>query len=222
MMEKCPKCNRRRARRTCPALGEMICTVCCGTKRVTEINSPEDCSYLITSHSHPPAALQKQRTRDLNFLLPLLQGMTEQQQSLMIFIQGCLRRDRPDEIAMTDSDIEQSVRAVAETYETASRGIIYEHSAGVAAAERLSSELRTIIEKQRTEGLRISDGEVAEVLRRTEAGLRKAQSSLPGDDTAYLELLKRVLTDEKNDSHSTDGLLRRNKAASDSGLILPS
>ena len=47
----CPLCGKRNARRACPALGHLICAVCCGTKRLTEIACPSDCGYLATARS---------------------------------------------------------------------------------------------------------------------------------------------------------------------------
>ena len=148
MGQKCSLCRRRRGRRACPALGESICASCCGTKRLVEISCPADCPYLRSSQSHPPAAVQRQRERDLRFLIPLLEGMTERQHELTLLLQGLLRNDRPDAPAMLDDDVANAARALAETYETASRGIIYEHSAGTPSAERLSAEFRTLIESR--------------------------------------------------------------------------
>jgi hypothetical protein len=45
-MEKCVSCGRKRGMRDCPALGKMICPVCCGTKRKKEISCPEGCEIL--------------------------------------------------------------------------------------------------------------------------------------------------------------------------------
>ena len=123
--------------------------------------------------------------------------MTEQQQELALLIQGFLRNDRPDAPAMVDDDVAQAARALAETYETASRGIIYEHTASTPSAERLSTEFRTLIEAQRAEGLRLTDSEVAQVIRGIETGAREARGTLPGETAAYLGLLKRVLRPPK-------------------------
>ena len=38
--QKCPSCRERSPKRSCPALGAMICTVCCATKRQVEIQCP--------------------------------------------------------------------------------------------------------------------------------------------------------------------------------------
>ena len=86
----CPLCERRRARRACPALGHQICAVCCGTKRVTEITCPPDCGYLASAKTHPPAALQRQQERDAQFVLPVIRGLSERQYQLFFLVQGTL------------------------------------------------------------------------------------------------------------------------------------
>ena len=213
MDRKCPLCRRRRARRACPARGDAICATCCGTKRLVEISCPQDCTYLAAAHSHPPASVQRQRERDLQFLVPLLQGLTERQQHLMLLVQGFLRRGRPDEPTRADDIVEQAARALAETYETASRGIIYEHAPRAASAERLGGEIKSLIEAQRTAGMHVGDADIAQVMRRIEGGAQAAASALPGDATAYLQLLRRLLRDPAATGASSDG--------SETGDIVP-
>lgn len=218
----CPLCGRRRAKRACPALGHAICPVCCGTKRRSEIPCPDDCVYLRTSQSHPPAAVQRQRERDLQFLLPLLQGLSESQQRATLLLQDFLRHQRPDAPALGDDDVAQASRALAETYETASRGIIYEHAAGLASAERLSADLKSVVEARRSEGLTLSDAELAAVLRRIETGARNARSALGGGRIAYLELLRRVFEDASasvEDPMAPDA--ESESMSGTSGLIIP-
>src|SRR2546430_17653885 len=48
----CPICDRRKPARFCPAKGEKICAVCCGTEREVTIDCPSDCSYLIAAHRY--------------------------------------------------------------------------------------------------------------------------------------------------------------------------
>lgn len=45
-MAKCASCNSRKGKRNCPALGNVICNQCCGSKRGNEIDCPDDCFYL--------------------------------------------------------------------------------------------------------------------------------------------------------------------------------
>jgi hypothetical protein len=42
----CSYCDRRSGKRSCPALGGVICASCCGRHRLREIACPSDCVYL--------------------------------------------------------------------------------------------------------------------------------------------------------------------------------
>ena len=100
----------------------------------------------------------------------------------------CRRPTRPTAAS------EQAALALSQTYETASRGILYEHSARTAAAQRLAGAMKPVIEADRANGARISDHDIAGVLRRVEAGAREARGALDDGDEerAYLSMLKRV------------------------------
>lgn len=139
--------------------------------------------------------VQRQHERDVIFALPLLQGLTERQRELLLLVQGFLRHERPDAPALIDDDIAQGSLALAETYETASRGIIYDHQAGLPSAARLGADIKTLIETARGKGLRVGDADVATVLRRIERAAREARSTLPGESSAFLGFLRRILPD---------------------------
>ena len=217
MRKQCPQCERRRPRRACPALGQTICAVCCGTKRLVEINCPPDCGYLASSKMHPPAMVQRQQERDMLFAFPLLQGLTGKQHELLLLVQGFLRGDRPDAPALADDDVAQASLALAETYETASRGIIYDHQAGLPSAKRLAAEIKTLVEAARGKGLRAGDADMATVFRRIERAAREAHSTLPGKSTAYLGFLKRILREPGGEGTASGD----RSITADSGLILP-
>ena len=195
MKPTCPLCERRRASRACPATGQRICAVCCGTKRMVEIDCPPDCGYLRTSQAHPPAVVQRQQERDMVFVLQMIQGLTARQQEILVLVQGFLRAERPDSAALADDDVARAARALAETYETASRGIIYEHVAALPAAARLGADIKALVERASGEGAAIRDADVAAALRCVERAAETAAKSLPGGDRAYLELLRRILRD---------------------------
>lgn len=190
---KCPACGTRRARRACPALGQQICPVCCGTKRRVEIACPSDCSYLRSADAHPPAVVQRQQERDLGFLLPLLGQLTERQQQIALLLQAAVRADGPDAPSRSDADVEQAAKATAETFETASRGIVYEHRATSLDGQRLAGRMQALIEEQRKEGVRLPDGDVAAAARCIETAARDARGVLAGGDGAYLALVDRLL-----------------------------
>src|SRR5918999_1003181 len=124
----CPLCRTRKARRACPALGQTICSVCCATKRVTEIACPPDCAYLATAREHPAAVVRKQQERDVAVLLPTIQHLTERQYQLFFLFQTVIARHKPEGFArVVDEDVAEAAAAMAATLETAARGVIYDH-----------------------------------------------------------------------------------------------
>ncbi|HKF26267.1 MAG TPA: hypothetical protein VKB24_09830, partial [Candidatus Acidoferrum sp.] len=48
----CPICEKRKAARYCPAKGQKICAVCCGTEREVTISCPSECAYLVAAHRY--------------------------------------------------------------------------------------------------------------------------------------------------------------------------
>jgi len=45
-MAKCSKCKRRKGKRHCVALGDYLCSLCCGLLREKEIHCPQSCTFL--------------------------------------------------------------------------------------------------------------------------------------------------------------------------------
>ena len=72
----------RANRRACPAVGKQICAVCCGTKRLVQIQCPPDCVYLTTARDHPPAALVRRQQQDLGLLVHFMRDLNERQSQL--------------------------------------------------------------------------------------------------------------------------------------------
>ena len=143
---KCPVCRERKPRRSCPALGTTICTVCCATKRQVEIACPSDCIYLASARSHPPAVVQRRQERDMSFVLPIVSELTETQYRLLLLFQSAIVSHAPAAVpALRDEDVAEAAAAAAATLETARKGIIYEHQAVSVPAQRLTSELGKVV-----------------------------------------------------------------------------
>lgn len=198
-MQKCPVCRERKPKRSCPALGQTICTVCCATKRQVEIACPLDCPYLSSARSHPPAVVQRRQERDLTFMLPLISDLTETQYRLTLLFQSVVVRHAEGAVpALLDVDIAEATAALAATLETAGKGIIYEHHAVSVPAQHLTAALRStfaeLVAQNTTQQGRI-ERESAVALRRIERGARTAAQALAGDDPpVYLGLLQRMLS----------------------------
>jgi hypothetical protein len=190
----CPVCNQRKARRECPALGQTICTVCCATKRMVEINCPSDCPHLAAAREHPAAAVKRQQERDVAMLLPTIRELTERQYQLFFLFQTAIARHTPEGFArLNDDDVADAVGALAATFETAARGVIYEHAPESPVARRLTDDLRSMLDEMKQQGAKVYDHETAVVLRAIENGARDVQKQSGGAADAYLTLVGRLL-----------------------------
>ena len=197
----CPACGHRKGRRECPALGQLICAVCCGTKRVVEIQCPATCGYLTSAREHPAAVVRRQQERDVAMLLPTIRHLTERQYQLFFLFQTLVARHVPEGFArLVDDDVADAAGTFAATLETASRGVIYEHPPGSVLAQRLVVAMKAMLAQVKEQGATVYDREAAIVLRAIELGAREIRkvSPLPraeprGGDTAYLELVGRLL-----------------------------
>lgn len=189
----CPSCQKRKGRRDCPALGQRICAVCCGTKRLVEIRCPADCPHLVAARSHPAAVVRRQQERDSAVLIPSIRHLNERQQQLFFLFQAVIAGHTPEGFArLIDEDVEQAAGAAAATLETAARGIVYEHTPTSATAQRLAREMADRLEEARKRGVTIYDAEAAIALRAIEQGVRDARAS-GGGEQAYLALMGRLL-----------------------------
>src|SRR6188508_3742230 len=198
----CPICRTREPRRACPALQQTICPVCCGTKRLTEIQCPDDCVYLTSAREHPAAVVKRQQQHDVAILLPTLQGLTERQHQLFFLFQSLIARHTPAGFSrLLDDDVAEAAAAVAATLETAARGVIYEHAAQSLPAQRLASEMKAMLADLQQQGVKVYDREVAIVLRAIEKGARETRTIEPGD-ASYLTLMARLLQRNKSGKES--------------------
>jgi len=189
----CASCGQRKARRECPALGRSICPTCCGTKRLVEIRCPSSCAYLAAAREHPAAVVRRQQERDVAQLLPTIRELTERQHQLFFLFHSVVARHRPEGLArLVDADVAEAAAAMAATLETASRGVIYEHTPQSPVAKSLLAEMKTLLAQMRERGTTVYDGEAAIAIRAIEQGARTLRT--PGDsETVYLELVSRLL-----------------------------
>lgn len=192
----CPLCRHRKAKRSCPALGRDICTVCCGTKRLTEIACTPDCVYLESAQRHPAAVVKKQQEHDLTILLGALGRLSETQLQLFFLIQTFIARFAPEGLSrLVDADVAEAAGALAASFETSARGVLYEHQAPSIGGEALRRELKTFLAQLGRGGGSRFEREAAEVLRGIERGARHepASSGTSASATEYLTLVARVL-----------------------------
>lgn len=204
----CPLCRQRKAKRACPGVGHDICTVCCGTKRLTEIVCPPDCVYLESAQRHPAAAVKRQMEQDLEVLMGALGQLSEPELQLFFLIQTFITRFAPAAGApLTDRDVAEAVGALASTYETADRGVIYEHQAASLAAEALRRELKAFLTEIGARGGTRFDRAAATVLRGIQRGAAHDAPGVGAGAVDYLQLAARVLQERPPNRHGSSASL---------------
>lgn len=202
----CPLCRARKARRTCPGVGQQICAVCCGTKRLVEIACPPDCIYLTTAQRHPAAAVKRQQEQDVAVLLSALGRLSEPQLQIFFVLHAFIARFRPDGRSLGDADVADAAGALATSFETASRGVLYEEQLTSPGAEALRRELKSYLATLAgdADGSRF-EREVAGVLRGIERGARHQVPGIGEGPVDYLVLVSRILHERPPDATQAGG-----------------
>jgi len=141
----CPICERRKAARYCPAKGEKICAVCCGTDREVTINCPADCAYLVAAHRY-----EDEHRRSIPSDTPLLdekipQDIVYAHQQLMAAIAFSIAKFCAAQPSATDPDVLAALVALAQTYKTLTSGIIYEKPPDLPLPRELYAALATFL-----------------------------------------------------------------------------
>jgi len=123
----CPLCSKRRPERFCPAQGEKICAVCCGTERERTLDCPADCAYLVTAHRYEQENRVSLAAGELPFPgVEVPRDLIYEQQALVNGLAHALVMFSGEQRALTDSDALAAISALAETYRTLVSGIYYE------------------------------------------------------------------------------------------------
>jgi hypothetical protein len=143
----CPICQKRKAKRFCPAKAASICSVCCGTEREVTLDCPSECPYLIESRRHdferrefdwsklpfPDVKVDRAIARDQGPLLSVLPLSISE-----------FARANP---SLVDTDVVAALQALAETYRTLTSGIYYEKPPDFGLQRQLYMVLENSIQK---------------------------------------------------------------------------
>lgn len=141
----CPICEKRKAERFCPAKGEKICAICCGTYREVTIDCPADCSHLIAAHRYEDG---HQRTLPAD--TPLLDekippDMVHTHQQLMAALAFSIAKSCAVQPDAVDTDVLAAIQALAGTHKTLASGIIYEKPPDAPLPRELYAALMAFI-----------------------------------------------------------------------------
>lgn len=149
--------------------------------------------------------IQRRQERDARFLLPIVDGLGPRQSQLFFVVQEAFHRlAESGEIPVNDDVVRDTARALAATYDTASKGIIYEHQPSSPSAVRLVRELKPLLEGKDGRGPVANERDLVDVLRRVDRAATEARKALEGDAHAYLDLLGRLMRSSSGAAGSSD------------------
>jgi len=150
----CAICEKRKAVRFCPAKGEKICAVCCGTEREVAIDCVADCSHLLAAHRY-----ENGHRRAIPADTPLLdvempRDIVHTQQKLIAALAFAVAKFCAVQPVATDPDVLAALQALAETRRTLISGIFYEKPPDAPLPRELYAAVGTLlaeIKKQQAE-----------------------------------------------------------------------
>ncbi|MGD9905634.1 MAG: hypothetical protein AB7U83_19350 [Vicinamibacterales bacterium] len=130
--------------------------------------------------------------------------LTEGQLELFFLVHSFLQKPAPvGAPRLVDHEVADAATAVAATLETASRGVIFEHSATTPNGQRLAADLRTLLGEAGKGGGSRFEREAAVVLRAiARAAAEPVGKSL--DARSYLDLVSRILREGSPEAPADD------------------
>jgi hypothetical protein len=135
----------------------------------------------------------------------LARDFNERQSELFLLAGTFLTRyPSPDLQPLLDDDIAEAAAALAATFETSSRGLIFDHRPASLPADRLRTALKPVLVEAGRNGGTAFDRDAAVVLRRLEEAVREVRGIDPQNRRAFLDLLGRVIkrSEELEDSEA--------------------
>ncbi len=197
----CPICSKRKVKRFCPARGEKICAVCCGTEREGSIDCPSDCPHLVASRVYDEGRRQVDWSKvpfaDARIPLEFAQshGM------LLMALISSIGEYARDHRQVVDTDAIAALQALAETYRTLSSGLYYEKPPDYIYRRELYQELKAALEEfkeaetQRLGLATTRDSEIRDALTfLTQLGATRENGRPKG--RAFLDLIRTQLGSE--------------------------
>ena len=215
---KCTVCNKRKAKRPCPALGRdgSICPLCCGEKRVLELDCPETCEYLKAGREHESAEFSRRLQSQDSAEQEKSRRILAENQDVVAHLEYTIAQQRLSSRRLTDRDVSKAVSILLDAYRTEDKGILYERNSDDLRVEPIRIELREVLESYRNPEGKEEKGIVDP--KRTRLLLKNA--------IECLEFLQSMIgafsKDRRSTSSYVDFLARMTpKAESGSSIIMP-
>lgn len=149
-MALCPVCNKRAAKRYCPALRTKICPVCCAEERMIELACPESCQYLRAGRAQTAEREREFRTKEAaegRFMPEISQRLLPALYAVDSAIVAAQRDKNAHLSDLTDAEVLDAVETTIKNLETEESGLIYEHRAPSPRVEEVSRRIRAVLDE---------------------------------------------------------------------------
>ncbi|MBZ5513434.1 MAG: hypothetical protein LAN62_01045 [Acidobacteriia bacterium] len=166
----CPICEKRDPRRFCPARGDTICAICCGTEREVTIDCPVDCPYLIVSRRYDLERREVDWSKVPFADVKIPASFVAEHESFLAALSYAICRAAQDDRLVVDADVLAALGALVEAYRTLASGIYFERPPDYRVQREVYDAVRTAIEEFKkaeaeTRGTaRLRDGEIRDAL----------------------------------------------------------
>ena len=135
-MRLCSICEKRPAKRSCPALASSICPICCARDRMLKIQCPELCSFLQAGRKSSLEKIGEDRARYVEkHGIPYDEKFIDAMRTMMVFEGGIVEAQRQELQSLADQDIIDGVDTAIRTLTTFESGLLYTHQAETAAGQ---------------------------------------------------------------------------------------
>jgi hypothetical protein len=151
----CAICEKRPAKRFCPAKSEKICAICCGREREVTIDCPSDCAYLVTAHRYEaehrkPIPPDEFPYRDIEFPVEFVYDRWP----VVAGLAGTINAFQIQNNELNDGTARLALEALAETYRTLGTGIYYERPPDSPVARALYAQIAGFLQEFRKQQAR--------------------------------------------------------------------
>ncbi|MBZ5545944.1 MAG: hypothetical protein LAO07_20095 [Acidobacteriia bacterium] len=198
----CPICAKRNPRRFCPARGDTICAVCCGTEREVTIDCPIDCPYLVASRQYDLERREVDWSKVPFADAKIPAAFVAEHEKLLLALSYTICRAAQDDRRVVDSDVLAALGALVEAYRTLSSGIYYEKPPDYRVQREIYDAVKLAVEEfkkadAQTRGMSgLRDGEIRDALTfLTQLGATRANGRPKG--RAFLDFLRTQFKSEE-------------------------
>ena len=177
-MIPCKLCEKRRARRSCPATGGEICPQCCGAERENTIACPSTCEFLKEARFHeqpPPIAEDQIPNRDVRVSEQFLRDREP-----LVFTLALALKRAMESADGVDHDAREALDGEIRKYRALDAGLVVESRPPNTYAAAIQQKLDEAIDELRKAAATHQSAEPEHGLHRPAADLKLRDTDMLG------------------------------------------